>query len=94
MDISRAVDEVVSFGIRLFHRLQAEGQGLSKLELHILAALLQVLQTETTRLGNQQSRSLKLPQSAVARLLRVFDHHSLDLYRDKELLLRRGHRLH
>ena len=64
MDIFRAVDEFVSFGIRLFHRLEAEGQGLSKLELHILAAQLQVLQSETTRLRDHQSRSLRAPALA------------------------------
>ena len=87
MDISRAVDEFVSSGIRLFYHLKAEGQSLSKLELHILAAQLQVLQTETTRLRNQQSPPLRALRSALAPILRVFDHHSLDLYRDKELLL-------
>lgn len=57
MDISRAVDEFVSSGILLFYHLKAEGQDLSKLELHILAAQLQVLQIETTRLRDQQSQS-------------------------------------
>ena len=83
MDISRAVDEFVSSGILLFYHLKAEGQDLSKLELHILAAQLQVLQIETTRLRDQQSQSLRVPRSPLTPILRVFDHHSLDLYRDK-----------
>jgi hypothetical protein len=87
MDISRAVDEFVSSGILLFYHLKAEGQGLSKLELHILAAQLQVLQIEATRLRDQQSPPVRALRSALAPILRVFDHHSLDLYRDKELLL-------
>ena len=85
MDISRAVDEFVSSGILLFHHLQAEGQSLSRLELHTLAAQLQVLQSETTRLRDHQSRSLRAP--AWAPTLRMFDHHSMDLYWDKALLL-------
>jgi hypothetical protein len=72
MDISRAVDEFVSSGILLFYHLKAEGQGLSKLELHILAAQLQVLQIETTRLSDQQSPPLSAPPSALAPILRVF----------------------
>ena len=87
MDVSRAVDEFVSSGILLFKHLKAEGQSLSKLELHNLAAQLQVLQIEATRLRNQQSPPLRAPRSAMAPILRVFDHHSLDLYRDKALLL-------
>jgi hypothetical protein len=87
MDISRAVDEFVSSGILLFYHLKAEGQDLSKLELHILAAQLQVLQIETTRLRDQQSQSLRAPRSPLAPILRVFDHHSLDLYRDNAVLL-------
>jgi hypothetical protein len=85
MDISRAVDEFVSSGILLFHHLQAEGQSLSRLELHTLAAELQVLQSETTRLRDQQSRSPRAP--AWAPILRMFDPHSMDLYWDKALLL-------
>lgn len=80
MDISRAIDEFVSSGILLFHHLQAEGQSLSRLELHTLAAQLQVLQSETTRLRDHQSRSLRVP--ALAPILRMFDHHSMDLYWD------------
>jgi hypothetical protein len=79
MDISRAVDEFVSSGILLFHHLQAEGQSLSRLELHTLAAQLQVLQSD------QQSRSPRAP--ARAPILRMFDPHSMDLYWDKALLL-------
>ena len=80
MDISRAVDDFVSSGILLFHHLQAEGQSLSPLELHTLAAQLQVPQSETTRLRDHQSRSLRAP--ALAPILRMFDHHSMDLYWD------------
>ncbi|HET9606995.1 MAG TPA: MEDS domain-containing protein [Nitrospira sp.] len=87
MDISRAVDEFVSSATHLFYQLQREGQDLSRLELHILAAQLQVLQTETARLRNQQSPPLRAPRSALAPILRVFDHHSLDLSRDKAVLL-------
>ena len=53
MDISRAVDEFVSLGCPLYHQLRVEGQTLSKLELHILLAQLDVLQIEATRLRDQ-----------------------------------------
>ena len=72
MDISRAVDEFVSSGIRLFNQLKGEGQSLSQLELLNLAGQLQVLQIETTRLRNQQSPPLRAPRSALAPILRVF----------------------
>ena len=58
MDISRAVDEFVALGRGLYRRLQAEGETLSKVDLHILGAQLHVLQTETTRLKNQQPHNL------------------------------------
>src|SRR6476660_4237572 len=88
MDISRAVDEFVSSGIRLFKQLRREGQSLSQLDLLNLAGQLQVLQIETTRLRNPQSPLLRTPWSALAPILPVFDHHSLNLYWDKELLLK------
>ena len=87
MDISRAVDEFVSSGIRLFKQLRGEGQSLSQLELLNLAGQLQVLQIETTRLRNHQSPPLRTPRSPLAPILPVFDHHSLDLYWDNGLLL-------
>jgi len=87
MDVSRAVDEFVSSGIRLFKQLRGVGQSLSQLELLNLAGQLRVLQTETTRLRNYQSPPLRTPRSALAPILRVFDHHSLDLYRDNAVLL-------
>ena len=87
MDISRAVDEFVSSGIRLFKQLRGEGQSLSQLELLNLAGQLRVLQIETTRLRNPQSPPLRTPRSALTPILRVSDHHSMDLYWDKALLL-------
>ena len=88
MDISRSVHEFVSSGIRLFKQLRGEGQSLSQLELLNLAGQLQVLQIETTRLRNPQSPLLRTPWSSLAPILPVFDHHSLNLYWDKELLLK------
>ena len=87
MDVSRAVDEFVSSGIRLFEQLRGEGQSLSQLELLNLAGQLRVLQTETTRLRHHQAPPLRTPRPALAPLLPGFDHHSLNLYWDKELLL-------
>ena len=55
MDVSRAVDEFVFSGIRLFKQLRGEGQSLSQPELLNLAGQLRVLQIETTRLRNPQS---------------------------------------
>jgi hypothetical protein len=63
MDISRAVDEFVSLGRRLFHQLRAEGEGVSKLDLHILLAQLHVLQIEATRLRDQKPVSLVAPSA-------------------------------
>jgi hypothetical protein len=59
MDISRAVDEFVSSGILLFYHLKAEGQELSKLELHILAAQ---LQSPTDRNHSSQGSTISKPQ--------------------------------
>ena len=87
MDVSRAVDEFVSSGIRLFEQLRGEGQSLSQRELLNLAGQLRVLQTETTRLRNHQAPPLRTPRPALAPLLPGFDYHSMDLYWDKELLL-------
>ena len=86
MDISRAVDEFVALGRGLYRRLQAEGETLSKVDLHILGAQLHVLQTETTRLKNQQPHSL-VAQSGQARIPAASDHHSLELYKDNAFLV-------
>src|SRR6476661_5261877 len=87
MDVSRAVDEFVSSGIRLFEQLRGEGHSLSQQKLLNLAGQLRVLQIETTRLRTPHSPPLRVPRSAMAPILRVFDHHSMDLYWDKALLL-------
>ena len=65
MDISRAVDEFISSGMLLFYHLQAEGKGLSRLELLNLAGQLEVLQIEATRLRNHQSPPLRDPRVRV-----------------------------
>ena len=87
MDVSRAVDEFVSSGIRLFEQLRGDGHSLSQQKLLNLAGQLRVLQIETTRLRTPHSPPLRVPRSAMAPILRVFDHHSMDLYWDKALLL-------
>ena len=86
MDISRAVDEFVSLGSRLFKQIKTEGQSLSQLELHILLVQLQVLQTEATYLKGQQPHGLMAPPSDAVRISHVL-HHSLDLYKDRTSLL-------
>ena len=87
MDLCRAVDEFVSLGRDLYRRLQAEGETLSKVDLHILGAQLHVLQTETARLKNPQPHSLVVPQSGLARIPAASNHHSLKLYKDNAFLV-------
>jgi hypothetical protein len=85
MDISRAVDEFVSLGRRLFHQLRAEGEGVSKLDLHILLAQLHVLQIEATRLMDPKPKSLVAQPSALASLISA--HHSVEFYKDDVFLI-------
>jgi hypothetical protein len=87
MDLSRAVDEFVALGRGLYRRLQAEGETLSKIDLHILGAQLHVLQTETGRLKNQHPQSVIAPQSELPYLPAASHHHSLELYKDHAFLV-------
>jgi hypothetical protein len=87
MDLSRAIDEFVALGRGLYRRLQAEGETISKVDLHILGAQLHVLQTETSRLKNPQPQNLIAVHSGLARTPAAADHHSLELYKDHAFLV-------
>ena len=86
MDASRAISEFVWMSRNLFRLLQAEGESLSKLDLHVLRTQLHILQTEVVslELENQQKTSARrsaLPPNELASLWRM-SRHEVEFYKD------------
>lgn len=85
MDIERAVEDFVTKGNELFHRLRSEGESLSRLGLRILRTQLHILTIESCRLKSQQLTATRtIGELSAVRVAACAHGRAIDNYIDEQ----------